>query len=168
MNLKKLEGSNGKKDGMKKVGETTVVNYNNTEGEEDSIIINFYEPNGINAVFLEDDGNTGYGYLVQNNEIMCDVWLYNVGCNPESVNWKVKSNLPFCNPAKYCTEEMLPRISEDLKLRIECIWSNNFVTILLDGRPLAKLCPGDYPGWSRTAKLAGPLARPLLLEITSK
>jgi len=139
-----------------------VVNNNDTQNKEDGTIIFFYEPNGYRTVVLEDDEKTGYAYLYQDEEIICDVWLYNVDCNPISVNWKDESQLPFCNPAKYCTEEKLPRISEDLKLRMECVWFNKFVTIILDGLPLAKLCSGEFPGWSRTAKIAGPLARPLL------
>jgi hypothetical protein len=117
------------------------------------------EPNGHRSVVLEDDGRVAYAYLFHGDAIVGDVWLYNVGTDPENVNWRDRSAMPFCNPAKYCSDEVLPRLRQDSK--IECAWSDEGVTILVAELPWARLENGSKPGWSRKARLPGPLAKPL-------
>jgi hypothetical protein len=117
------------------------------------------EPNGARAVVLEDDGKVAYAYLLEDGEVVGDVWLYNVAPAPETVNWRDRAAMPFLNPRKYCTEEVVPKLRHDSV--VNCQWSNEGVRVTIDGLRMARLAHGAKPGWSRLASSPGPLARPL-------
>lgn len=129
--------------------------------EADETLLRFDEPNGHLSVVLEDDGKVAYAYLLEGDSVVGDVWLYNVGEAPDAVNWRDKSAMPFCNPAKYCTGEKLPRLREDSE--VACQWSNQGVTVSVSGLVWARLDKGAKPGWSRAAGRDGPLAKPLVV-----
>jgi hypothetical protein len=126
------------------------------------ILLRFDEPGGIRSVVLEDDGRVAYGYLLEGDIMVCDVWLYNVGQDPVTVDWRDKSAMPFQNPAKYCGGEVQGRLEADS--RVDCSWSENGVTILLNGMAFAYMEKGSKPGWSRAARVDGPLARCLVVR----
>jgi hypothetical protein len=65
---------------------------------------------------LEDDGHVSYAYLLVDGDIVSDVWLYNVQEDPLDVDWSHQTELPLCNPKRYCTEESLPRLAEDMSV----------------------------------------------------
>jgi hypothetical protein len=108
---------------------------------------------------LEDDGRVAYAYLLENEEIVGDVWLYNVHEAPEAIDWNDRSAMPFANPTRYCAEERLPRITE--RSAVSCAWSKLGVDVAVDGIDVAHLECGSKPGWSKLAAEAGPLAKPL-------
>jgi hypothetical protein len=125
----------------------------------DEVLVRFAEPDGQRSVVLDDDGRVAYAYLYDGDSMVGDVWLYNVAEDPETVDWRDRSAMPFCNPAKYCTREVLPRLRPDSA--VSCVWSDTGVTVLVAGSPWARLESGSKPGWSRKARIAGPLAKPL-------
>ena len=117
------------------------------------------EPNGRRAIVLEDDGRVAYAYLLEGDEIVGDVWLYNVAPTPETVNWRDRASTPFLNPRKYCAEESVPQLRGDST--VSCQWSEEGAEVTIDGVRMARLVRGSKPGWSRLAASPGPLARPL-------
>lgn len=108
-------------------------------------------------MILEDDGRVAYAYLRDGAEIVSDVWLYNVGANPSVVEWRDRSQMPFQNPASYCGDEALARLHAAVE--VSCIWSPDSVEVSVDGAAWAVLEKGMRPGWSRNARVSGPLAR---------
>ncbi len=128
--------------------------------EPDEVLLRFTEPQGDRSVVLEDDGRVAYAYLLDGDDaVVGDVWLYNVGEDPERVDWRDRSAMPFRNPARFCSPEVLPRLRPDS--RVSCHWSDKGVTVSVAGTVWARLEDGSKPGWSRRARLAGPLAKPL-------
>jgi hypothetical protein len=122
------------------------------------------EPNGTRAVVLEDDGRTAYAYLLDDERTVSDVWLYNVGEDPEAVDFGNSTALPFQNPKANCAAEKLPRLTEPS--RLVCRWRPTGVELEVDEVLWARLEPGARPGWSRGAGVANALARPL--EVSEK
>jgi hypothetical protein len=125
----------------------------------DEVILRFDEPDGHRSLILEDDGKVAYAYLLENGLVVGDVWLYNVGADPHTTDWSDASAMPFRNPEKYCTAETLPRLGRDAA--ITCTWSTRGVAISVGGSLWARLESGSKPGWSRKARVRGPLAQPL-------
>ena len=127
--------------------------------EADHVLLRVPELEGQRCLVLEDDGRVAYAYLVEGDTVVSDVWLYNVGDTPVSVNWRDQTAMPFQNPLKYCAPEKPPRLRSDSD--VTCLWNKEGVTILIAGSAWARLEKGSKPGWSRTARIAGPLAKPL-------
>lgn len=110
-------------------------------------------------VVIEDDGRVAYAYLFVGGRIVGDVWLYNVGDAPTAIDWKDRASMPFKNPAKYCKGVEMRRLGEKGVVRSE--WTNVGVRIFVDDDEWARMEEGAKPGWSRNARVAGPLAKPL-------
>jgi hypothetical protein len=123
------------------------------------ILIRFDESGGRRAVILEDDGRVAYAYLLEDEEIVGDVWLYNVEQTPDTVNWKDRAAMPFLNPRPFCRDADVPRIGQSVP--VHCQWSETGVEVSIDGVLLARLERGAKPGWSKLAIQPGPLAKPL-------
>jgi len=122
--------------------------------------LQFHEPDGDRSVVIEDDGRVCYAYLLQNERLVGDVWLYNVSAAPLTVDWRRREDAPFCNPAKYCADATLPRLRPDSD--VSCAWLARGAEIWVSGTLWARLEAGARPGWSRGARIAGPLAKPLI------
>jgi hypothetical protein len=118
-------------------------------------------PSDDRYVVLEDDGEVAYAYLFKNGRIVGDVWLYNVGDAPPTVNWHDRDSMPFRNPEQYCLPNDLPRLTSSTPVSVQ--WSETDVMIFIDGLACARMEEGSKPGWSRTARIEGPLAKPLRL-----
>lgn len=112
------------------------------------------------AVVLDDDGRVAYAYLLENENVVGDVWLYNVVDSPESPEWPDPSNAPFLNPKDFCkTNEKLSRLDDESA--VTCGWFEGGVDVSIEGRWVARLVRGAKPGWSLLAAKRGPLALPL-------
>jgi hypothetical protein len=121
--------------------------------------LRFDEPGTARAVVLDDDGRVAYAYLLKDEEVVGDVWLYNVDEAPETPPWKDPSQMPFLNPKSYCRLESVPRLQADSE--VHCRWYKQGVEVSIDGIIVARLEEGAKPGWSRMAARPGPLAKPL-------
>lgn len=115
-------------------------------------------------VIIDDDGKTGYAYLIVDEEMVSDVWLYNVGLPPQIPEWADWDNLPFANSVEFTLQEHFDSIHDatEISLRWE-VGQGGFwqVYISLRGVEHAILRPGAKPGWCRLAVKESPIARPL-------
>lgn len=121
-------------------------------------VFRLYDPDRPQHIVIDDDGRVAYAYLLRHNEIVSDVWLYNVSRTPSVVDWSNRDDLPFLNPAPFCdNSQSISRLSVRSPLR--CDWYENGVLLFLDDLLIAKLEEGSKPGWSRSAIDDGPLAK---------
>ena len=110
-------------------------------------------------VVVEDNGRVAYAYLLVRQEIVSDVWLYNVAPTPRIPPWaseEGRENMPFLNPEPYVLEER--GIGRAKAGNVLCRWGQNAVDIEIDGIWAARLQQGVRPGWSYLAGRDGPLA----------
>lgn len=126
---------------------------------QSEVLLRIDEEGGTRALVLEDDGRVAYAYLLDEDKIVGDVWLYNVEVTPEEVDWKDKSQMPFLNPRRFCKEATVPRLAAQVSVR--CDWFERGVAVKVEGMLLARLEHGSKPGWSKLASRSGPLAKPL-------
>jgi len=125
----------------------------------ETVLLRFDDPERSRALILEDDGRVAYAYLLEDERIVSDVWLYNVANTPSSVDWKDRSAMPFLNPEGMVRNETFTRLTPCAA--IECKWLTDTVEVSIGGVLMARLAPGARPGWSRLASRRGPLAIPL-------
>ena len=52
------------------------------------ILLQFRSPDPRYSVVIEDDGRVAYAYLLHDDEIVGDVWLYNHGPAPAEPEWR--------------------------------------------------------------------------------
>lgn len=130
-----------------------------TDQVEEGVFLQFASEEGDQTVVIEDDGRVAYAYILEGKRISGEVWLYNVGETPASVDWQDRDAMPFQNPGDYCTAERMPRLTDDADVR--CEWLDDGVRVLLDGHLVAVLAPGAKPGWCRYVKVGNRIARPL-------
>ncbi|MDX8354084.1 hypothetical protein [Cognatiyoonia sp. IB215182] len=126
----------------------------------DNAVLRFESPDGFNSLILDDDGKTGYAYLLDAaGKIVGDCWLYNRSAAPLQDEWTSPDNMPFANSAAYIISEAADGfgpIDTDRDLRLE--WIDQGVEVLVQERLFARLIVGAKPGWSRLAAKDGPLA----------
>lgn len=120
------------------------------------VILKFKDPSSTQSVVIEVDKKVAYAYLLDKDNLVGDVWLYNVSDAPTAPEWRDKSKMPFLNPKKYCIENH--NIEIDYNSNIKCEWLLNGVKIFLDETLIAWIEKGSKPGWSSGAKITGPLA----------
>ncbi|WP_293880635.1 MULTISPECIES: hypothetical protein [unclassified Sphingobacterium] len=111
------------------------------------------------AVFIEDDDKVCYAYLLNEERIVGDIWLYNKAPTPSEPEWHSKENLPFLNPAEFVKENLEPF---EASSPVEVTWDfgeETVAKIFLGSRLIAKLTEGSCPGWSCLVTKDGPLAQ---------
>lgn len=119
---------------------------------------------GYSAVF-EDDGRVAYAYLLDGDEIVADVWLYNRGPAPPEPEWRDPSRMPFANPEGFASVERLAPAADESEVGFR--WRHSTegavasLDVLLRGEVVGRLKPGSKPGWAKLAARDGPLARVL-------
>lgn len=126
-----------------------------------------HDPLGAKLVF-DDDDKTAYAYLKRGDEIVGDVWLYNVVSSPQKPEWLEpdgRDKMPFANPAGFASEEPFRPITDPAEIALN--WEAGpdglkQVSIFLRGLKHAVIRPGAKPGWCRLAAKPGPLANPLV------
>lgn len=126
---------------------------------EECVFLRFEDDDSDMSVVIEDDGRVAYAYLLDGEDMIGDVWLYNVSETPKSVDWRDRESMPFLNPREFCSSDRMPRLSDASDL--QCAWLDDGVQVLLDEQIVAVLAPGAKPGWSRYVVRPGPLARPI-------
>jgi hypothetical protein len=117
-------------------------------------------------VTVEDDGDVAYAYLLQGEEIVGDVWLYNQGETPEVADWRKRAATPpFRNAQRYVAPDHAaahPISLNELEVRWEGTGETVKAEILLRGHALAALVPGARPGFSAWVVRDSPAARKLI------
>lgn len=114
----------------------------------------------LSAIF-EDDGKVAYAYLVDGDQFVADVWLYNRGATPEKPEWRDRSRAPFANPRGFASDDPFPPVADESE--VEFLWSHSAegqttMRVFIRGEYHAKLVPGSKPGWCKLAVRDGPLA----------
>jgi hypothetical protein len=114
---------------------------------------------------IEDDGRTGYAYLLRDRKIVSDVWLYNRAPTPEKAAWESPEQSPLINPRPFARAEhlfSLPNRKFDLSIGWRRAGDGSLeAEIRLRGQIIAKLIEDEKPGASLMAAKDGPLARML-------
>lgn len=120
-------------------------------------------PNGTCDLLVEIANGVCHAYLRDNSStIVGDVWLYNVATTPETRPWAVKSaRPPFLNPSEYINQSH--DIMDYNRNSVSVKWvgeSENLAAIVcMGGKEIAKVSPGEHPGYSALVQKNGPLAR---------
>ena len=116
------------------------------------------------SVVIEDDGRVCYGYLLQDRNVIGDIWLYNQSPTPQDTQWD-KRDMPFLNPAEFVKDNLIARpIISDKDVRVEWLFLTGAcildqVRIFVRDELTAIIKPGAKPGWSILVKKDGPLAK---------
>ena len=122
----------------------------------------FFKDNPTYSVIIENDGKVTYGYLLCDQDIVGDVWLYNEEVSPEKPLWDQKENFPFLNPLPYVYERSQKYVINS-KNDISISWSKNEsilrASIFIHNELIGVLERGIKPGWAKHAKKNGPLAK---------
>lgn len=124
----------------------------------------FFDQETRHFVFIEDDGSVAYAYLLDPDQnIIGDVWLYNVGPAPVEPPWRLSGcEPPFKNPARYIRPgcEIAP-IADSTDVAVEWLSSGGVLIqaqVSIRGNKVAVLASGKSPGWSSLVSEDGPLA----------
>lgn len=125
----------------------------------------FCDFNTSYSLVIEEDGRVAYAYLMNEEDIIGDIWLYNQQSTPIKVNWEEIDDMPFLNPEEYVKVNIPPVVNED-EIRLQWVPndSDNLVKevdIFIRQKLVAKLSPGSTPGWSTVVIKDGPLAKVL-------
>lgn len=124
----------------------------------------------LSAIF-EDDGRVAYAYLVRDQRVVADVWVYNRCRTPEKPEWAGDKRPPFANSAEYVDPEItleLPESPVDIGFRWQALGNGaSEVQILLRGEHVASLAENERPGRSLLARRNGPAASVLRTAPTS-
>jgi hypothetical protein len=122
-------------------------------------------PNENLTFSFEDDGKTGYAYLMTREpvKIVADVWLYNRQATPAHPEWVTRDAAPYRNSTAYTkshSDFALPEREADIDVQ----WIRNAdgrlgAVVLLRGSPIGELFCGDHPGRAKLALRDGPAAR---------
>ena len=109
----------------------------------------------------------GFAYLVQDQDIVGDVWLYNVAPAPIGAPWtRPNAHPPFMNPAALSKTSQVRR---DIGGEVTARWRpGRVVDVFIGDRHEARLWPGAKPGQCFVAAVVGPLAAPSLIQTTSR
>lgn len=114
------------------------------------------------SVAIEDDGRVAYAYLLEGEDIIGDVWLYNQQEPPTTSFWLLE-DMPFLNPKEYLSKEAAIKPIEQVS-HIRCEWTESKddglieVGIYIRDKFIASVAVGSKPGWSVLVVKDGPLA----------
>jgi hypothetical protein len=119
------------------------------------------------VVVVEDDERVAYAYVLDEDEIVGDVWLYNRHPAPAEIDRSASSGMAPLNHASCVAADR--QLSPPLGPHEDCevVWTMTeqggveTAAIVIRGRLYARLAPGAKPGWCIAAAEDGPLARVL-------
>lgn len=123
--------------------------------------IHFEGPN-LYQVVIEIDAKAAYAYLIKSDQIVGDVWLFNVGPAPESPPWENTCEPPYANPVGYGLEAQHSWPANDEDFRVLFKQAEPFkCAVYLRSELIAVLWEGARPGKSAFALKPSPVATPL-------
>lgn len=117
------------------------------------------------AVF-EDDGEVAYGYMMIDERIVSDVWLYNNGETPIASPWRDgPDGMPFRNPREFVATASFAPVKDADEIAFNWIYGGDrtpaAVEFWIRGKLHARVSRDSKPGWCVLAIKDGPLARKL-------
>ena len=84
------------------------------------ILCSIPDPAGNLVAVFEDDGRVAYAYLLEGDDVVADVWVYNRADAPEAPEWADPDKAPFLNPRAFVREAAaLEPPSSDADVRFE-------------------------------------------------
>lgn len=111
---------------------------------------------------IADDSRVAYAYLLEGEDVIGDVWLYNQQQAPVVSFW-LPEDIPFLNPQEYLSNDAhIKPIAQESDIR--CEWTDSKedgiieVGIYIHDRFIASVSAGSKPGWSVLVAKDGPLA----------
>ncbi len=125
-------------------------------------------PDSDFVVVVEDDARVAYAYILDEDEIVGDVWLYNRHPAPAEIDPSAERGLAPRNTASCVAVErqLSPPLGEHEDCEVQWTMTEHGAVetadILIRGRLYARLAPGAKPGWCIAAAVDGPLARALV------
>ena len=114
------------------------------------------------SVVIDDSGRAAYAYLLDGDEVVGDVWLWN-RAEPQADEWADPARLPFANLTEFIDPNVRPPSSAE-QMSVAHRWEpdGTIAVELLDGqRVIARLWVGAQPGQSVGAMSASSVALPL-------
>lgn len=110
------------------------------------------------VLILEADSRTFYAYLLHNQEVVADVWISNIGEDPQLEDFSDPEKMPFKNPIEYL-KVSLGRLTNLDPININWIEGESLgVSVQFENGLTVLLKPGSFPGWSNGVVKDGPLA----------
>ena len=120
------------------------------------------------SVIIENDGRVCYAYLLRDEQIVGDIWLFNQGQTPGQTDWSKREQLPFLNPEEYAKgpSDTITILTEN-DVHVQWVFADDAgdldqAKIYIRGALSAILKENSKPGWSSNAKKDGPLANVLI------
>ena len=114
------------------------------------------------SVVIEDDGRVAYAYLMEGEDCIGEVWLYNQQPAPKDSNWH-EQQPPYLNTEEYIDKSArISPLTDKSQLYVE--WSESAdngaveVAIYIREKFIAQIASGSKPGWSTLVIKDGPLA----------
>jgi hypothetical protein len=121
---------------------------------------------GLHKCVVEDNGRVAYAYLIRDNKMIGDLWLYNQAESPAEPEWRDRTKMPFLNPASFVDVGTMAeplQSSDDIAAEWE-LGGDGVATKLalyLHGQLYGILAPMVKPGWCIAVLKDGPLAKRL-------
>ncbi len=130
------------------------------------LLAEFHCRDGAHSLVFDDDGRTGYAYLLRYGNHIGDVWLYNRCMTPVEPEWTERSKAPFANCAAFVSDDPFEPPTSMAVVSVEWIDTEDtellMARVFIHGRLHATIRPGEKPGCCRLARRDGPLARSLV------
>lgn len=132
------------------------------------LLAEFHCGDGAHSLIFDDDGRTGYAYLLRNGNHVGDVWLYNRCVTPIEPEWVQRPRVPFANCAAFVSDDPFDPPKSMAAVSVEWIDTEDtealMVMVFIHGRLHATIRAGEKPGRCRLARRDGPLAKILSAE----
>jgi hypothetical protein len=114
------------------------------------------------SVLIEDDSRVAYAYLMEGEDTVGEVWLYNQQPAPTNSNWH-EQQPPYLNTEEYIDKSVrVFPLTDKSQLYVE--WTESpdngavEVAIYIREKFIAQISSGSKPGWSTLVIKDGPLA----------
>jgi len=114
------------------------------------------------SVIIEDDGRVAYAYLMEGEDPVGEVWLYNQQPAPTNSNW-YEQQPPYLNTEEYIDRSIrVSPLTNKNQLYVE--WTESpdngavEIAIYIREKFIAQITSGSKPGWSTLVIKDGPLA----------
>lgn len=130
----------------------------------------FYETScndGLHKCVVEDNGRVAYAYLIRENRMIGDLWLYNQAQSPVEPEWRDRTKMPFLNPVPFVQMSSMAQplqsggdVAAEWEIGADGVAMR--VKLFLYGQLYGVLAPAAKPGWCVAAVKDGPLAKCLI------